>query len=190
MIVLGVDPGSNHTGYGIVEVENGRERLVACGAIHLKATDAHGERLVQIHDALSALVAEHRPDEGAVEMPVFGHDPQSLLKLGRAQAAAMLALLQKGVPVTQYTPAEVKKAVTGNGNAVKDRVAAMVAAILGPLPTASPDAADALAVAICHLNYRRHGGQRPDAKPRSKGKAAAWDAFLRDHPDRIKGRGS
>ena len=99
----------------------------------------------------------------------------------------MLALLQKGVPVTQYTPAEVKKAVTGNGNAVKERVAAMVTAMLGPLPTRSPDAADALAVALCHHAYRRHGGQRPDAKTRPKGRTGSWDAFLRDHPDRITG---
>lgn len=186
MIILGVDPGSNHTGYGVIEVNGPNERLVACGVIDLKAGDEHGARLVQIHEALTALVDTHRPDEGAVEMPVFGHDPQSLLKLGRAQAAAMLAMLQKGVPVTQYTPAEVKKSVTGSGNAVKTRVAAMVAALLGALPTTSADAADALAVALCHATFRRHGGARPVAAPKGRGKAADWDAFLRAHPERLR----
>ncbi len=189
MIILGIDPGSNHTGYGVIAVDGPKERLVACGAIHLNASDDHGARLVQIHEAITALVDAHHPDEGAVEMPIFGHDPQSLLKLGRAQAAAMLAMLQKGVPVTQYTPAEVKKAVTGNGAAAKPRVAAMVAALLGDLPTTSADAADALAVALCHAGFRRHGGAKPAAAPRSKGRASDWDAFLRAHPERLKGNG-
>lgn len=178
MIVLGVDPGTNHTGYGVIEVTRGRERLVACGTLHLKPTEDHQTRLKQIYDGLTEVAEAHRPDEAAVEMPVYGQNPQSMLKLGRAQAAAMLVALNRGVPVTQYTPTEVKKAVTGTGAATKEQVWRMVASILKVEDRVGYDASDALAVALCHAHRATLG-----AGPRHAG----WAAFLKANPGRVKG---
>lgn len=198
MRILGIDPGSNHTGYGVIDVPRaGPERLVASGVVHLGADDDHGARLLRIHEALTDLVRTHAPDECAVEMPVFGHNPQSLLKLGRAQAAAMLAVLQAGVPVAQYTPAEVKKAVTGSGNAAKENVLRMVTAMLGAAPANEKgglDASDACAVALCHAAQRRHGATRGTGLGRTgrggggtgTAGSSAWSAFVRANPGRVK----
>ena len=179
MRILGVDPGSNHTGYGIVEAGRGQERLVVCGIIHLDPKDEHPARLLRINEELGALIEAHAPDEVAVEMPIFGRDPQALLKLGRAQAAAMLAALQRGLPVTQYTPAEVKKAVTGNGNATKETVYRMVEAMMTLEGRVGYDATDALAVALCHAGHRRHGAS-------GAGRHAGWAAFIKANPGRVK----
>ena len=179
MIVLGIDPGSRHTGYGVVEVQGSVERVLDYGVLHLDATGSHQLRLKQIYDRLEALVEQHLPDECAVEMPVYGRNPQSMLKLGRAQAAAMLVALNREIPVTQYTPKEVKKSVTGNGNASKEQVWYMVRAILG-ITDADPklglDASDALAVGLCHAHRLSHGATR-----RHKN----WASFARANPDRI-----
>lgn len=179
MLILGIDPGSNHTGYGLVEAGRGAERLVTCGVLDLDAREDHGARLLKINERMGALIEAHHPDEVAVEMPVFGRDPQALLKLGRAQAAAMLAALQRGLPVTQYTPAEVKKAVTGNGNATKETVYRMVEALLRLQDRVGYDATDALAVALCHAGHRRHGGG-------ATGRHADWAAFIKANPGRVR----
>ncbi|HYE59545.1 MAG TPA: crossover junction endodeoxyribonuclease RuvC, partial [Rhodothermales bacterium] len=172
MLILGIDPGSNHTGYGLVEAGRGPERLVTCGVLDLDARDDHGARLLKINERMGALIETHHPDEVAVEMPIFGRDPQALLKLGRAQAAAMLAALQRGLPVTQYTPAEVKKAVTGNGNATKEAVYRMVQALLKLDTKVGFDATDALAVALCHLNQGRAGSVQASGGGRKRKGAA------------------
>ncbi len=187
MRILGIDPGSNHTGYGLVDAGRGPERLVTCGILHLDPKDDHPARLLKINEGLSALIDEHKPDEMAVEMPIFGRDPQALLKLGRAQAAAMLAALQRGLPVAQYTPAEVKKAVTGNGNATKETVYRMIEAMMTLTGRVGYDATDALAVAICHSNHRRHGAGGPGAPGATRAKD--WAAFIKANPGRIRGSG-
>lgn len=179
MRILGVDPGSQHTGYGLVEIEGGRERLIAYGTLHLDVTEAHQDRLKELYDRLSAVVAQTLPDECAVEMPVYGKNPQAMLKLGRAQAAAMLVALNRQIPVTQYTPAEVKKSVTGNGGASKEQVAYMVRAMLElkPEEPMGLDASDAVAVALCHAHRRAHGATRQHKN---------WSAFVRDNPGRLR----
>lgn len=179
MRILGVDPGSQHTGYGLVEIEGGRERIVEHGTLHLGVAEDHQDRLKELYDRLSVVVERTLPDECAVEMPVYGKNPQSMLKLGRAQAAAMLVALNRQIPVTQYTPAEIKKSVTGNGGASKEQVEYMVRAMLQlkaeePM---GPDASDALAVALCHAHRRAHGSTKQHKN---------WSAFLRDNPDRLR----
>lgn len=180
MIVLGIDPGSRHTGYGVVCLEDGKETLVEYGVLHLDTQATHELRLKHIYDRLSQVVERCLPDECAVEMPVYGRNPQSMLKLGRAQAAAMLVALNREIPVTQYTPKEVKKAVTGNGNASKDQVWYMVRSILSITdedPHLGLDAADALAVGLCHAHRNARLGKQPRFRD--------WDSFLRANPGRV-----
>jgi len=193
MLVLGVDPGTNHLGYAVLEREGATERLVMAGTLHLKANDDHQLRLKTIYEALIGLIETHLPDECAVEMPVYGRNAQSMLKLGRAQAAAMLAALNRGLPVAQYTPSEVKKAVTGNGAATKEQVATMVTAIVGEV-SGGFDATDAVAVALCHLGRLAAPGGVVNAKAMAgaKGRKAAaakgsWETFLKANPGRVTG---
>lgn len=179
MIVLGIDPGSRFTGYGVVEVAGGRERLIEYGALRLSLHDHHHLRLRHIFERVSGVITRCLPDTCAVEMPVYGRNAQSMLKLGRAQAAAMLAALTHEIPVTEYTPKEVKKAVTGTGNATKEQMWYMIRAILDleeQAPRDAMDASDALAVALCHAHRAAHA-PGPSYKD--------WDAFLRANPDRL-----
>ena len=179
MVVLGIDPGSRFTGYGVVETDGSRERLIEYGALKLDTQAHHHLRLKMIYDRLSQVIARCLPDQCAVEMPVYGRNPQSMLKLGRAQAAAMMAALNRQIPVVEYTPKEVKKAVTGNGNASKEQVWYMLRAILEieeAAPKSTLDASDALAVAVCHAHRLNHGG-----KPEHKD----WASFIRANPDRV-----
>ena len=183
MRILGIDPGSRVTGYGVIDVVKGKETLVEFGALKLDSTKSHEVRLKQIYDRLTQVVARCKPDESAIEMPVYGKNPQAMLKLGRAQAAAMLAALNREVSIVQYTPKEVKRSVCGNGNAAKEQVWFMVRSILnikeaGPTDATAFDATDALAVAICHAHRRNKpgGAQHKD-----------WASFLRDNPDRLAG---
>ncbi|NBC18306.1 MAG: crossover junction endodeoxyribonuclease RuvC [Bacteroidetes bacterium] len=181
MLVLGIDPGSRHTGYGLIEVADDGEAVEEYGVMHLDDLDTHELRLKAIYDRVLDLIERCKPDECAIEMPVYGRNPQSMLKLGRAQAAAMLPLLNRGLPVTQYTPKEVKKAVTGNGNATKKQVWYMVRSILTITPDDPElglDASDALAVALCHAH--RHTGADDAGSHYSD-----WSSFARSNPDRI-----
>ncbi len=179
MRILGIDPGSQHTGYGLVEVDGGREKLLEQGTLHLDVTGEHQDRLKELYDRLTAVVERTLPDECAVEMPVYGKNPQSMLKLGRAQAAAMLVALNRQIPVTQYTPTEIKKSVTGNGGASKEQVAYMVRTLLhvGADEAMGLDASDALAVALCHAHRRAQG---------STSQHKNWSAFVRDNPGRLR----
>jgi len=181
MIILGIDPGSNITGFGIVRVEGSSSTLVDSGVINAaKVSDEHTLRLKSIYDSICTLIAEHIPDLCAIEMPVYGNNPQSMLKLGRAQATAMMAALNHEIPVTEYTPKEIKKAVTGNGNASKEQVRYMIETMLD-MPKESSitmDASDALAVAMCHVH--RGGGTSSRATHKN------WAAFIKENPDRIR----
>lgn len=177
MIILGVDPGSLFTGYGIIQRESKNFELVACGRIKMKATMSHPNRLQVIYKDLSALIDEHHPDECAIEMPVYGGNPQSILKLGRAQAAAILAAIHREIPVVEYTPKEVKKAVTGNGNASKKQVMFMVSQMLSIHEEIEEDASDALAVSLCHAHR---------SKTESANRFKNWGDFVKANPERIK----
>jgi len=151
--IFGIDPGSERTGYGCVETDGRRHRLIACGAITALAGDPFPQRLARIHRELAALLASCRPDCVAVENLFHANNARSELKLGHARGVAILAAVEAGCEVVEYTPAEVKRAVVGYGRAEKPQVQQMVKLLLGLTEAPSPyDASDALAVAICHLH--------------------------------------
>lgn len=153
MIALGVDSGSRCTGFGVVERRGGRDRALAYGAVRLPADLPHPERLLTIHERLRDLIAEHRPDVAALEGVFVAGNAQSALKLGQVRGAVMVTCAAAGVPLLEFSPAEVKTAVAGYGRAEKRQVQAMVKAILGLGTLPSPfDAADALALALCALS--------------------------------------
>jgi crossover junction endodeoxyribonuclease RuvC len=150
--IFGIDPGSDCTGYGCVDTDGSRHRLVVSGAIRTTG-GSFPEKLLEIHAGLSALLAECRPDCVAIENLFHAVNVRSALKLGHARGVAMLAAVEAGVTVVEYTPAEIKRAVVGYGRAEKHQVQQMVKLILGLAEAPAPhDAADALAVAICHAH--------------------------------------
>lgn len=151
--ILGIDPGLNATGWGVISQDGARLSLVAHGVIKAPAKDVMARRLCFIHDAVEALLDEHQPHEAAIEDQFVAANPGSALKLGQARAAAMLAPARAGLPVGEYAPRLVKKAVVGTGGADKAQVAAMISVLL-PGAKATADDADALAIAICHANHR------------------------------------
>jgi crossover junction endodeoxyribonuclease RuvC len=151
--VFGIDPGSERTGYGCVETDGRRHRLVVCGAVAARPGDDFPARLARIHRELSQLMATCRPDCVAIENVFYATNVRSALKLGHARGVAMLAAVEAGCRVVEYTPTEVKRAVVGYGRAEKTQVQQMVKLLLGLDRAPSPhDAADALAVAICHVH--------------------------------------
>jgi len=151
--IFGIDPGSERTGYGCVETDGRRHHLVVCGAIAARTTDTFPERLARIHRELTVLLAECRPDCVAIENLFHANNVRSALKLGHARGVAMLAAVEAGCQLVEYTPAEIKRAVVGYGRAEKQQVAQMIKLLLGlKRPPAPFDASDALAVAICHLH--------------------------------------
>lgn len=159
MFVLGIDPGLTRTGYGVVEVSATRARVVATGVFRTDRSGDTGSRLLELHRDLGALVDEFRPGEAAIEEVFVNRNLQTATSVGRASGVVLLTLAGKGVPITEYTPSAVKMALTGYGAADKEqvgRVVAMRLALAGP-PQPS-DAADALAIALCHIQsipYRK-----------------------------------
>ena len=153
MKIFGIDPGSERTGYGCVERSGSRHHLVLCGSLSAPSTATFPERLQHIHDGLTALLAECRPDCVAVENIFHARNVRSALKLGHARGVALLAASAAGLTVYEYAPAEIKRAVVGYGRAEKPQIQQMVKLLLGLEAAPSPhDVADALAVAICHLH--------------------------------------
>jgi crossover junction endodeoxyribonuclease RuvC len=151
--VFGVDPGSLRTGYGCIDTDGSRHRLVACGAITTPAGAAFPEKLLAIYRALGQLLRKHRPDCVVVENIFHAANVRSALKLGHARGVALLAAVEGGYPLVEYTPAEIKLAVVGYGRAEKHQVGEMVRLLLGLDAVPQPhDASDALAVAICHVH--------------------------------------
>ena len=165
MKIFGIDPGSERTGYGCVDSDGRRHRLVVFGTIAAAAHATFPERLSIIHAGLTALLAEHHPDCVAIENVFHAKNVRSALKLGHARGVALLAACQAGTAVAEYSPAEIKRAVVGFGRAEKPQVGAMIKLLLGLDAVPAPhDAADALAVAICHVNSS-HGAIAEMAAP-------------------------
>ncbi|MFY0636567.1 crossover junction endodeoxyribonuclease RuvC [Maricaulis maris] len=155
--ILGIDPGLRRMGWGVVTIEGSSLRAVAHGVVTPSTSAPLSERLSHIFNGVSDLVREYRPDEAAIEDAFMAANAASALKLGHARAAALLAPAQAGVPVAEYAARLVKKSVVGTGAADKAQVAAMVGILL-PGTKATGDAADALAIAICHAHHRRAAG--------------------------------
>ena len=176
MRTFGIDPGSERTGYGCVETDGSHHRIIVCGAISTPASAPFPEKLLHIHSRLAALIAECQPDCVAVENLFHAVNVRSALKLGHARGVAMLAAVEAGVPVMEYTPAEIKRAVVGYGRAEKQQVQHMVKLILGLAAVPSPhDAADALAVAICHAHSHRFA-RAADSMP-ARSTATSWRPY-------------
>jgi crossover junction endodeoxyribonuclease RuvC len=152
-LILGIDPGLNFTGYGLIQVTGRRLQVIEFGVIRSRREDDFFDKLHRIFDQMSDIARQHKPDEVAVENLFVSRNSTSALRLGHARAAAIVAVLNQSIDVSEYTPREVKKAVTGNGNADKKQVQYMVQKLLGlPEPPMPLDASDALGVAITHYH--------------------------------------
>ena len=190
-VIMGIDPGTNYTGYGVLRVEGGKPHCVVLGYIELvKLCDPY-QKLRHIFERVSALIREYCPDEVALESPFFGENVQSMLKLGRAQGVAMAAALTQGLPVFEYAPRRIKQAIAGNGAASKEQVAGMLGSILKIEYSLNKlDATDGLAVALCH-HYESSsilsaaGNPGATAKiPGAAKRGVSWEKFLADNPGR------
>ncbi len=179
-VILGIDPGTNLMGYGVLRVCGRQAEMLALGVIDLRRYADHYLKLGHIFERVSGIIQAYLPDELAIEAPFFGKNVQSMLKLGRAQGVAMAAAISRQVPITEYAPTKIKMAITGNGNASKEQVAYMLQHMLKLDPEEMGrylDATDALGAAYCH--YLQMG--RPD----SGRKYSSWKDFARKNSDRI-----
>ncbi len=182
-IIMGIDPGTNVMGYGVIGINGKQPTVVVMGVIQLSKFESHYLRLARIFERVTGLVEQYLPDELAIEAPFFGKNVQSMLKLGRAQGVAMAAALSRDIPISEYAPLSIKQSVTGNGAASKEQVANMLRHILKIPADHMPrllDATDALAVALTHF-YET-------GKPKVEKGASSWEQFLKQHPDRIAPR--
>ncbi len=180
-VILGLDPGTNVMGYGVIHLGGNKMTILQFGVIKLGRYGTHELKLKKIFERVLGLVDEFLPDEVALEAPFYGKNVQSMLKLGRAQGVAMSAALYREVPITEYAPKKVKQSVTGNGNASKEQVARMLQQLFNfkKLPKLL-DASDALAVAVCH--HYQNGSE--------KKKKNSWGDFVKENPERMKEAGS
>lgn len=193
--ILGIDPGTNYMGYGVIEIDGKRPGSVVLGAVDLHRLSDPYAKLRYIFDSVCRLIDEYRPTEVALESPFFGRNVQSMLKLGRAQGVAMAAALSRNRSVYEYAPTRIKQSITGRGSASKEQVAGIVMRTLhisekpGKL-----DATDGMAVALCHyftvsspvnsaLGTERIKGLGGDKRARKRG-SSTWEQFLKENPDR------
>ncbi len=180
-IILGIDPGTTVTGYGMIHLKGKKMELLNFGIIQLNKLPTHPDKLKRIYDRIEGIIREYKPDEMAIEAPFFGKNVQSMLKLGRAQGVAIAAALHHNLPFEEYTPRRIKQAITGNGNASKEQVAAMLQKLLGFEDAPKYlDATDGLAVAVCH-HYSKGVGEH------NKAKSSNWGSFVKNNPGRSKG---
>ena len=157
-VILGIDPGTNILGYSILIGNKNTLKITSCGVLKLKGTDTHFDRLHQIFTQISELIQLHQPSDMAIEAPFYGKNIQSMLKLGRAQGAAILAGLENKLIIAEYSPRRIKQSITGNGNASKERVARMIESMYTlPKATVHLDETDAIAVAVCHYFEGKSG---------------------------------
>ncbi len=193
--ILGIDPGTNYMGYGVLEIEGRTLRAVVLGDVDLhKIADPYA-KLRYIFDCVCRLITDYEPSEVALESPFFGENVQSMLKLGRAQGVAMAAALSRNKSVSEYAPTRIKQAITGTGAASKEQVASIVMRTLKiENPPRRLDATDGMAVALCHyftstspidraLGTERVKGLGGDKRARKRG-TQTWESFLKEHPDR------
>lgn len=181
-VIIGIDPGTNVMGYGVIGVLGKKPSLIALGVVKLDKFESHYLRLRRIYERVLGLVEQYLPDEMAIEAPFFGKNVQSMLKLGRAQGVAMAAALSRDVPIAEYEPRKIKMAITGNGAASKEQVRELLRRILAisssQLEGLELDATDGLAAAMCHF----YESSRPVASTGPK----SWKEFIAKNPDKVK----
>ena len=178
-IILGIDPGTNIMGYGLIHQHSNKIELITMGVLKLGSYSNHALKLKKIFERTLGLIEQYNPDELAIEAPFFGKNVQSMLKLGRAQGVAMAAALYKDLPIFEYSPKKIKQSITGNGNASKEQVAAMLQNLV-TIDEAPEfyDATDGLAAAVCHYFQ----GNRVKVS----GSYSSWKSFIKENPGRAK----
>lgn len=178
-IILGIDPGTNITGYGLIKISGLDPELITIGSIDLSKFDDHYLKLKHIFDRTVGIIEEYHPDELAIEAPFYGKNVQSMLKLGRAQGAAIAAALSRSIPIFEYAPRKIKMSITGRGAASKEQVASMLMRILKfSKIEIKLDATDGLAAALCHF-YQTN-------TPVQDKSYSTWKDFINKNPKRIK----
>ncbi|WP_296002790.1 crossover junction endodeoxyribonuclease RuvC [uncultured Alistipes sp.] len=194
--IMGIDPGTNYMGYGVLEVEGRRLHSVVLGDIDLHKLPDPYAKLRYIFERVGALIDQYGPQEVALESPFFGENVQSMLKLGRAQGVAMAAALSRSLPVFEYAPSRIKRSIAGSGLAGKEQVAGIVRNLLKiEQAPRRLDATDGMAVALCHyymdhnvlneaLGHERMKGLGGGPKAISRRGSTSWEQFLKQHPDR------
>lgn len=185
-VILGIDPGTNIMGYGVISIKNKNVTMITAGVLKLDAIDDHHLKLKRIFDKLLWIIDEYKPDELSIEAPFFGKNVQSMLKLGRAQGVAIAAALYRQLPVYEYSPRKIKMAVTGRGGSTKEQVAAMLQRIASfeTLPKYL-DATDALAVAVCHSLQLNPSSTATSASRKSKKISSSWGNYVNQNPGKI-----
>ncbi len=181
-IILGIDPGTNVMGYGVIRVTGNKAELVVMGVIDMRKESDPYLRLGRIFERVTGIIKEYLPDEMAIEAPFFGKNVQSMLKLGRAQGVAIAAAIERDVPIHEYAPLKIKMAITGNGGASKEQVAGMLQRLLNISTDDMPkfmDATDAVAAAYCHFMQM--------GRPQSDRHFSSWKDFVNKNQARIKG---
>ena len=190
--ILGIDPGTNVMGYGVLQVTDGKPQLIVMGVLQLKKFESHYLRLRRIYERVQSLIDQYCPDDLAIESPFVGINPASLIKLCRAQGVAMAAAVERDVPIFEYAPTKIKISITGNGGAAKEQVRAMLQNILNLAEedmNSKLDASDALAVALCH--YYECCRIVPSTKPGGKNawtsgaSKTSWEEFAAKTSDRV-----
>ncbi len=177
MLILGVDPGSLVTGYGVIELRGRSFHRIASGVITMKPSDTVPVRLRTVYDSLLGVIDVWHPDEFCIETAFYGKNIQSTLKLGHVRGVAILAAVHRQLAITEYSPREVKRAVTGTGAAAKQQVEYMIKVLLNISEDfRRSDEADGLALAVCHAMHMQ--------SPRAGG--SGWEAFIKEHPERVK----
>lgn len=177
-VILGIDPGTNIMGYGVITIIGNKLKLIATGVIDLSKIEDHHLKLKKIFERTVGLIEEYHPDELAIEAPFYGKNVQSMLKLGRAQGVAIAAALSRSMSVNEYSPKKIKQSITGNGNASKEQVAAMLQSLLNFKEMPSHlDATDGLAAAVCH--HFQNGNPVGNKK-----NFTGWKAFIAENPTR------
>lgn len=177
---MGIDPGTSVMGYGVIKISGNNIETLALGVVMLNKLKDHTEKLRNIFLRTSRLIENYLPDEMAVEAPFFGKNVQSMLKLGRAQGVVMAAGLSRDIPIVEYSPRKIKQAITGNGNASKEQVAAMLeSTLMTKIEVKYMDATDGLAVALCH--HYQSGSEH------LQGKSGSWEKFIKANPGRLGG---
>jgi crossover junction endodeoxyribonuclease RuvC len=187
VIILGIDPGTLVMGYSIIEACSNRLQVKEIDILKLSGRLDNYARLQRIHQRITELIHQFKPDEFAIEAPFFGKNVQSMLKLGRAQGVAIAAAMNLNIPVSEYSPRKVKQAITGNGNADKEQVWHMLQQLTS-LSEKPPyyDATDALAVAICHHFRHRTAALDIPVKAKPKKPKSSWEQFVLQHPERMR----
>lgn len=179
-VILGIDPGTNLLGFGVILIDGKRVHMVDMGVIDLRKEKNHFVKLKRIYNEVSHLIEEYKPHDLAVEAPFYGKNPQVMLKLGRAQGAAIAAALQADIPIFEYAPRKAKMAITGRGDASKEQVALILQKTLNvTFHSSFLDASDAVAIAMCH--YYQLTNPLFDTSA-----STSWEAFVKSHPGRVK----